>query len=813
MTEFYAKSFKFGENGDNYYPLPLLTKQEDIGKKWKYFDFLANGIGNTAIYNVNNIFISGNGSISKDGTTWNNLTGLLGMINHVVYFPSEKCYVACTNKGTYILPTNITPTSTWHKSSENTMSSMAIFNNSIIVGVNNTGIFYSESNSLSFDWTQSNITTGSFSDLQLDNNSCMARKKDDNTLYYSTDGKTWTQSNAPTNMLTSGSYFKSNNKIWILGDKSSVQPLYYSTDCKTWTQSNIANLRILGNITIVDISNDFFIVGKTNDGVINLYRSTNGNAWSEVAIGENVVINQYSSNIIEFIHSLLFVNTSSGTYCSNDGNIWTSISPSNIKLSNIVYTSNKFVATVESNKLYYSSNGTTWEQCSGDGLEISGQTLEIMAYNDKAIFVQSYNSISGYRINQIISVADSDNIIKSDNGEWVKADIQTSLATSVNGKTGNVTLTASDVGALPNTYKPIFTINITNIAADESVTADKTYTEVESAYKQGFSIYCLYNNNYVPLIQAPTDSNKAFGFVLTGVIRVDSGEFYGETVMFICDESGWANTGSVQFSIPTKTSQLTNDSGFLTSAPVIKVNNKTGNVELTASDVGALPKTGGLMTGAIGRKLSDNLAVYGASIDLFSGNYTNSPVGITFNREGSKVSDGITDSTYASGWILNGHKGIEINSTYKNAPAVYISGLVDPTNQTDAVNKLYVDQALVSKANISQLSGLKPFTVQNVSVAISAWVANTNSQATDQEKTDYPYMAIISPLVWQQSASYDVTEKDMATVLFNYNDQISGNFAPCVYTTTNGVIIEAKEIPSDIVTLSSITIEKVTQVT
>ena len=40
--------------------------------------------------------------------------------------------------------------------------------------------------------------------------------------------------------------------------------------------------------------------------------------------------------------------------------------------------------------------------------------------------------------------------------------------------------------------------------------------------------------------------------------------------------------------IPTKTSELTNDSGFLTSVPVTSVNNKTGAVNLSASDVGAL---------------------------------------------------------------------------------------------------------------------------------------------------------------------------------------------------------------------------------
>lgn len=48
-------------------------------------------------------------------------------------------------------------------------------------------------------------------------------------------------------------------------------------------------------------------------------------------------------------------------------------------------------------------------------------------------------------------------------------------------------------------------------------------------------------------------------------------------------------TGAVTISVPTKTSDLTNDSGFLTSAPVASVNGQTGTVSLDASDVGALP--------------------------------------------------------------------------------------------------------------------------------------------------------------------------------------------------------------------------------
>ena len=53
--------------------------------------------------------------------------------------------------------------------------------------------------------------------------------------------------------------------------------------------------------------------------------------------------------------------------------------------------------------------------------------------------------------------------------------------------------------------------------------------------------------------------------------------------------------------IPAATSDLTNDSGFITSSdiPVISVNNKTGAVSLTASDVGALPDSTTIPQGTV----------------------------------------------------------------------------------------------------------------------------------------------------------------------------------------------------------------------
>lgn len=77
---------------------------------------------------------------------------------------------------------------------------------------------------------------------------------------------------------------------------------------------------------------------------------------------------------------------------------------------------------------------------------------------------------------------------------------------------------------------------------------------------------------------------------------------------------------AVESAIPTKTSQLGNDSGFITSsqAPVQSVNGKTGAVSLTASDVGAQPTitVNGIIKGDGAGNLSAQDTVAAELVDL-----------------------------------------------------------------------------------------------------------------------------------------------------------------------------------------------------
>lgn len=112
-------------------------------------------------------------------------------------------------------------------------------------------------------------------------------------------------------------------------------------------------------------------------------------------------------------------------------------------------------------------------------------------------------------------------------------------------------------------------------------------------------------------------------------------------------------------SIPTKTSDLTNDSGFITAAgaPVQSVNTKTGAVELAASDVGAVAKTGDTMTG--------NLTVGSASLQ------TNGYVTGTWLKTTADVHLGSAATNFAvlsGGWIYS-RTASEVLSDIGAAPA------------------------------------------------------------------------------------------------------------------------------------------------
>ena len=228
---------------------------------------------------------------------------------------------------------------------------------------------------------------------------------------------------------------------------------------------------------------------------------------------------------------------------------------------------------------------------------------------------------------------------------------------SVNGKTGVVVLSAADVGALSNTTvipdKTSQLDNDSGYITDSALTGYAKKTEIPTKTSELTNDSGYITNTalepYAKTVDIPTKTsqlNNDSGYITandvpvksvdgaTGDVVTNAVKTTTQTLTDAQKQQARTNIGAGTSSfdgnynsltnkptIPTKTSQLTNDSGFITDAaltgyakttdiptktsqldndshyitaneaPVTSVNSKTGAVQLNASDVGALPDT------------------------------------------------------------------------------------------------------------------------------------------------------------------------------------------------------------------------------
>lgn len=198
---------------------------------------------------------------------------------------------------------------------------------------------------------------------------------------------------------------------------------------------------------------------------------------------------------------------------------------------------------------------------------------------------------------------------------------------SVNGKTGAVELSAGDVNAVPIsggtmtgdlnvganakvrangdvTGARLRTTANTHLASTPTKVAvindgwiyDRTPEELKA--DMGVTDYVLPVASATTLggvkpIEKTSEMTQTVGVDADGRLYTTPGDSGTGVVSSVNGQTGVvvlnaSDVGALPDSttIPSKTSQLTNDSGFLTSAPVASVNGKTGTVTLTQDDVG-----------------------------------------------------------------------------------------------------------------------------------------------------------------------------------------------------------------------------------
>lgn len=161
--------------------------------------------------------------------------------------------------------------------------------------------------------------------------------------------------------------------------------------------------------------------------------------------------------------------------------------------------------------------------------------------------------------------------------------------TSVNSKTGAVVLTASDLGAAATVHSH----SISEITGLQSALDGKISTGATIPYSS------LSGTPTIPAAQIQanwTQTNTSALDYIKNKPVLFSGSYADLTnkpVFATVATSGAYADLTGKPVIPTATSQLTNDSGYITSVPVSSVNSKTGAVTLAATDVGAAPSAQG----------------------------------------------------------------------------------------------------------------------------------------------------------------------------------------------------------------------------
>ena len=194
-------------------------------------------------------------------------------------------------------------------------------------------------------------------------------------------------------------------------------------------------------------------------------------------------------------------------------------------------------------------------------------------------------------------------------------DSYTAPVASVNGQTGAVSLSAASVGAMPANYQPpvvsvnsktgVVMLNAADVGAlpdDYTAPVASVNGQIGAVFLDADDVGALPDTTVIPdrTSQLINDSGYITSQQASAVTSVNG--MVGAVVLDADDVGALPDTTVV----PTLTSQLVNDSGFITqaqAAPVQSVNSKVGNVVLDASDVGATPAGQGLPVGGTARQL------------------------------------------------------------------------------------------------------------------------------------------------------------------------------------------------------------------
>lgn len=282
----------------------------------------------------------------------------------------------------------------------------------------------------------------------------------------------------------------------------------------------------------------------------------------------------------------------------------------------------------------------------------------------------------------------------------------------VNGKTGNVTLTHEDVGALSATYTPPLATEATDgmiTAAEKKAVSKLSFngTSLEASAhvvaSQGLDV----NNNHITGLSDPSlpDQAATKRYVDAAIAAVPRGNGGGGGVAGVSSVNG--RTGAVTLTASdvgaVDANYVSQAISRIPSQPQTTVNGKTGNVTLTYQDVGAAAALH-----------SHQLASASDNGFMSAAHYT------------------VVDSLTVAGLDLSVRKhmvataGLDLNNQQ-------LTGLAEPTAATHGATKGYVDSAVAAAriggqgtpagvASVNGKTGIVTLSADDVGAATKAYV-------------------------------------------------------------------------------------------
>ena len=365
---------------------------------------------------------------------------------------------------------------------------------------------------------------------------------------YSTDGVTWTEMNMPASQQWQSIAYGNGKFVAIAWNSNKGA---YSTDGITWTEMTLPASQKWQSVIY---GNDKFVAVPFG-GDKGAY-SADGITWTEMTLPLSKNWSSVTYGNGKFVAVISY--DAAGAY-STDGVTWTQTTlPARRDWVSVTYGDGKFVAfAYSSNKGAYSTDGITWTETT---LPKSGGWRNATYGNGKFV-VGAYNAQYG--------------VYSTDGINWTTMNMPASNSwSSVTYGNGKFVAVAADssAGAYWNVFAPAtYTIAIT----DTDITIN-TSVKMYLTDEGGVKAY----SKAVGSIQVIRDSVPTTAIPYEYEVEQTSAEGLFEVI------------NAYVPAVPTKTSELTNDSGFLTKNNIVAGDNVTltdenGNVKISATGGGS----------------------------------------------------------------------------------------------------------------------------------------------------------------------------------------------------------------------------------